>query len=406
MKARRIVVVGGGFAGLWAALLARKEIEEAGGEIAVTLVSKDDQLTLRPRLYEPRPERFRVPLRPLLDEVGATFIAGTVARLDLERRRVALDDGARDIDYDRLVLAAGSVLAPLPVPGGAACAFNLDTWDAAMALERHLGTLLAEPARPGRDTVIIVGAGFTGIEIATEMRHRIAAHAGAARAAAARIVLLERAAAVAPELGDNPRPVIEAALAEAKVEVHLGASVTAIDDGGLSLADGRRFEGATVVIANGLRASPLTRQLPVAHDELGRAPVDEMLRVVGLDGVYASGDVAHARVDEAGHVALMSCQHAMTMGRFAGYNAARDLLGLPLRPYRQERYVTCLDLGASGAVFTRGWSREVEKTGAEAKRIKHLVNREIIYPPSGDKARILAAATLTPEHHRRPPERR
>lgn len=94
----------------------------------------------------------------------------------------------------------------------------------------------------------------------------------------------------------------------------------------------------------------------------------------------------------------------MTMGRYAGYNAAHDLMGDGLEPYRQERYVTCLDLGAAGAVFTRGWDREVELTGEAAKTHKRKINGEIIYPPSGDRETILAAATLVPAHHRRPPE--
>ncbi len=90
----------------------------------------------------------------------------------------------------------------------------------------------------------------------------------------------------------------------------------------------------------------------------------------------------------------MSCQHALTMGRFAGYNTARDLLGLPLRAYRQPRYVTCLDLGSWGAVFTTGWDRQVEMTRGEAKRLKIKINTQRIYPPTGDRAAILAAAAL------------
>lgn len=400
-----IVVVGGGFAGLWAALLACREIDAAGGGAAVTLVSKDEHLTLRPRLYEAEPERFRTPLRPILEPVGARFVHAAAAGLDLPGRRVELDGAAGALGFDRLVLATGSVLAPPPVIG-LEFAFDIDTWAGAVRLDRHLAQVLAEPAAPGRDTVVVVGAGFAGIELAAELRGRIAARAGAARGRAARALLLDRALAVGPELGAKPRPVIEAALAEAGVDVRLGATVEAIDAGGLTLAGGERIAARTVVLSTGLRASPLAEALPVALDRLGRVPVDEMLRVPGLDGVFAAGDVARAVVDTAGHCALMSCQHAMTMGRYAGHNAARDLIGLPPEPYRQERYVTCLDLGAAGAVFTRGWDREVEKTGAEAKQYKRIINGEIIYPPSGDRAAILAAATLVPQHHRRPPETR
>ncbi len=121
--------------------------------------------------------------------------------------------------------------------------------------------------------------------------------------------------------------------------------------------------------------------------------MDEALRVRGVADVYATGDIARAYADDD-RLALMSCQHALTMGRFAGYNAARDLLGLPLRAYRQPRYVTCLDLGPWGAVFTTGWYRQVEMARGEAKQLKRQINSQRIYPPTGDRAAILAAAAL------------
>jgi NADH:ubiquinone reductase (H+-translocating) len=78
-------------------------------------------------------------------------------------------------------------------------------------------------------------------------------------------------------------------------------------------------------------------------------------------------------------------------GRFAGYNAASDLVCLPLQAYRQPLYTTCLDLGHSGAVLTKGWDRRVEATGEHAKTIKRRINTQLIYPP-GDREAILAAA--------------
>ena len=109
--------------------------------------------------------------------------------------------------------------------------------------------------------------------------------------------------------------------------------------------------------------------------------------------ILTPGSQAHAQTDDD-HVALMSCQHAITMGKYAGHNAARDLLGLGLTPYRQERYVTCLDLGPWGAMYSRGWDREIAMTPAEAKARKRQINGEVIYPPTGDRAAILAVGEL------------
>ena len=100
-----------------------------------------------------------------------------------------------------------------------------------------------------------------------------------------------------------------------------------------------------------------------------------------MPGVFATGDAARAACDDVGNYALMSCQHATRMGAFAGNNAAAELLGVPTKPYHQKAYVTCLDLGEAGALFTRGWDRKVEMVGDVAKKTKQEINTVWIYPP-------------------------
>lgn len=395
---QHIVVVGGGFAGMWAALAAAREATGTAGRIAITVISLDEYLTLRPRLYEREPARLREPLRPILDAVGVCLRIGTVRDIDAPGRRIAMEgpNGTAEwIAYDRLILAAGSRMVPPAIPGLAEHAWSVDTYAAALALDGHLRDIVATPEVPGHDTVVIVGGGFTGIELACEMRARLSAHGGDTAAARARIVLVERADAVGPDLGANPRPHIETALAEAGVELHLNVQVTEIAADSATLSTGERVATATTIVTTGLRANPLTAALAVECDALGRLPVDDYLRVQGVERVYACGDVAHAHVDQD-NLALMSCQHAMPMGRVAGHNAARDLLSRPLHPYRQPRYVTCLDLGAAGAVLTAGWQREVRSTGPEAKKFKRQINNEIIYPPKGGREALLAAAEIDP----------
>ena len=112
----------------------------------------------------------------------------------------------------------------------------------------------------------------------------------------------------------------------------------------------------------------------------------------GVDGVFATGDAARAACDDDGNYALMSCQHATRMGAFAGNNAAAELLGVPTRPYHQKVYVTCLDLGEAGALFTRGWERKVELVGDVAKKTKQEINTVWIYPPKAERAAALASA--------------
>jgi NADH dehydrogenase len=266
----------------------------------------------------------------------------------------------------------------------------VDLIDEAIRLDRHLHALPNRPASKARNTVVVAGGGFTGIETATEMPERLRAILG--RDADIRVVIVERNDVIAPQTGDNPRPVIAQAIRDAGVEIILGVGVTAVDAGGVTLSDGERIESATVIWTAGMRASPLTAQIPAPRDNLGRLVVDADLRVPGVGTVFATGDTARIAADDLGNIAPMTCQFAIRLGAFAGHNAAADLLGLPTEAYHQKTYVVCLDLGASGAIFARGWNPQLEQTGSEAKATKREINTVWIYPPAPDLAKVFASA--------------
>ncbi len=162
--------------------------------------------------------------------------------------------------------------------------------------------------------------------------------------------------------------------------------MASVDENGLTTANGERIDAKTVIWTAGVRASALTQQIPAERDAFGRLHVDSHLRVKGVDTVFATGDVAYAATDDEGNHAAMSCQHATNLGRSAGHNVAADLLGLAPIPYSQPKYVTCLDLGPWGAVYTEGWERELKLVGADAKKVKGGINSEWIYSPSADRA--------------------
>jgi NADH dehydrogenase len=108
--------------------------------------------------------------------------------------------------------------------------------------------------------------------------------------------------------------------------------------------------------------------------------------------VFAAGDVACSLIDGV-HATVMSCQFARPMGRFAGHNVVADLFGQPLMPLRIEWYVTVLDLGTWGALYTVGWDRQLLSSGKNTKIIKQTINHKRIYPPrSGTREDTLAAA--------------
>ncbi|MGE8941839.1 NAD(P)/FAD-dependent oxidoreductase [Leptospira interrogans] len=391
----RLVIIGAGFAGMYAALSSARLRDIKGvtpEELEIMLVAPEPTLVVRPRLYEPRPETLTAPLLDVLKAVDVTYVQGTAESVDTTCRSVVVrtpDGGHEPVIYDRLIVATGSRLFRPNVPG-LQRAFSVDSLEDAVALDTHIKNLANRPASDARDTVVVAGGGFTGLEAATEMPTRLREVLG--KTVKTRVIIVDRNEAIAPDMGAGPRPVIEDALRQLGVETRLGAGVAAIDETSVTLSNGERIETATVIWAAGIRAAPLTAQVPGERDNFGRLIVDRELHVVGVPGVFATGDAAKASCDDEGNFALMSCQHATRMGAFAGNNAAAELLGEPLTAYHQKAYVTCLDLGEAGALFTRGWDRKIEHVGADAKKIKQEINTVWIYPPKPVRAAALASA--------------
>lgn len=387
-----ILVIGGGFAGVWSAASAMRVAREHGTPLQVTLVSDSDEMVIRPRLYERDPGQMSVLLDRVLKPIGVERIRARVTAIDTETRTVTTrdtDGQAHVLEYDRLVLAAGSQVVQ-PNLQGREWLFDVDTITSADALEQHLRRLPEKPVQEGTFSAVVIGAGFTGLEVATELMGRLTELAGST-SARARVVLVDRCEEVGAQLGTGPRPHITAALEQLGIEVRLAATVSEVTDSHVRLADGEVIAASTTVWTAGLLASPLTQSITGTRDAIGRLMVDEYLRVPTTPDVYAAGDTAAALVED-GHFAMQSCQHAMPFGKFAGHNVAADLVGLEQVPFAPNSYVTCLDLGPAGAVLTAGWERDVQMTGADAKALKHRINTEWIYPPVDDEDTILAQA--------------
>jgi NADH dehydrogenase len=392
----RLVIIGSGFAGMYAALSSARLREIQGvspATLEIVLVAPEPTLVVRPRLYEQKPETLTAPLQDVLKAIDVGYMQGRADTIDTKARTVeivTLNGGRKALSYDRLVIATGSRLFRPNIPGLAEYGFSVDQLDDAIALDRHLQDLASRPPINGRDTVVVAGGGFTGIEAATEMPARLRAILG--KNATPRVIIVDRNNAIAPDMGEGPRPIIVEALHKLGVETRLGTGVASLDKTGVTLSNGDRIEAETVIWAAGMRAAPLTQQVPAERDNFGRLLVDRDLRVPGIDGVFATGDAARAACDDDGNYALMSCQHATRMGAFAGHNAAAELLGVSTKQYHQKAYVTCLDLGEAGALFTRGWDRTVEMVGEVAKKTKQEINTVWIYPPTAERAAALASA--------------
>ncbi|KMS56319.1 FAD-dependent pyridine nucleotide-disulfide oxidoreductase [Novosphingobium barchaimii LL02] len=393
MSKQTILVAGSGFAGVWAALSAARAISLAGreGDVEVVIVSPEPRLVIRPRLYEAVLENMDPDVSELLAAVGVRHIGGLIQDIGVEGREATIvhgDGAVQSIKWDRFVLATGSRLATPPIPGLADHAFDVDQLVSAQRLDAHITSLGARAETAARNTAVVVGGGFTGLEGAAEMPERLRAALGSD--AQVRVVIVDPAPQIGADMGDEAGEAVRAALVEMDIEQRPGVRLTAVDADGVTLSDGSRIDAATVVWSAGLRAHPLAAQVPGEHDAVGRVVGDAFLRAPAADGIFVTGDTVKAATDAVGNFTVMSCQHALSLGRVAGHNAAAELVGLNLHPYSQPKYVTCLDLGAWGALYTEGWDRQVRLTREEGKKVKQEINGVWIYPPAPDRDAVFA----------------
>ncbi len=390
---KQLLIVGSGFAGMWAAVSAARVAElNSSDDLHIAVLAPAAELRVRPRFYEENVAGLRAPLSDLYAELDVEFIAGHAERIDTAEKTVwyrAQDGGMSLRNYDRVILATGSQIRRPAISGLAEYAFDIDQMESAQIFEKHLDELVNQPASLARNTVVVCGGGFTGIELATELPARLRARFG--DDTQTKVIVVERGDKIGGRFSEALSQVIAEASIGLGVEWRVNSEVESIDATGVTLKGGELIESSTVVWTAGVEAHPLTQQIRAERDAQGRLRVNDLLQIPALPDVYATGDTAHAKTDELGNTALMTCQHAIQLGKFAGHNAAASLLNATPHPYRQVNYVTCLDLGGWGAVYTEGWEQAVKSVREEAKKIKIAITNELIYPPAANRAIAFAA---------------
>lgn len=391
---KRIIIAGSGFAGLWAALAAQRAIHLASQQqnIEVVMVSPSPNVDIRPRLYEAVLENMYPDISEVLSVVDVKYVAGWVNEIDAAAQNLVITTTQGDkqtLSYDRFIQATGSTTFMPPIPGLTEYGFSVSTLEDAEKLDQHLKNLAHKPANAARNTVVVAGGGLTGLETVTEMPERLRSILGETDI---RVVLVDSSAKIGAALGDEAAAVIREALDELGVEGKAGLRVTALDASGVTLSNGERIEAETVIWTAGMRANSLTSQIAGEKDNLGRILGDAYLHAPEAKNIFVTGDTVKVPTDDLGNFNVMSCQHAMSLGRVAGYNAAAELVDLPLHAYSQPKYVTCVDLGPWGALYTEGWDRKVQFVRHEAKKIKQEINTVWIYPPVADREAIFAIA--------------
>jgi NADH dehydrogenase len=333
-----VVIVGGGFGGAMAA----RELERLMPRQSARLVLVNDVNFL---LYTPflpeaaagtlEPRHVVTPLREILTRTYLRL--GTVEAHDPVARTVELrtrDGESELLPYDQLLLALGSVSRALPIPGLAEHAIGFKTLADAIWLRNHLiETLEAanaaeDPAR--RDellTYVFVGGGYAGLEALAELQD-FAADAiesyPRARLHGMRWVLVEATERVLPEIDATLADYALRELRGRGIDIRLGTTLEEVGTDTARLSTGEVVPSRTVVWTAGVAPNPILRRLSLPLDERGRVPVDEHLRVRGMESVWAVGDCA-AAPDPRGGLCPPTAQHAVRQGPVAARNIAAEL---------------------------------------------------------------------------------
>jgi NADH dehydrogenase len=368
---QRIVVLGGGFAGMSSARELTRQLRKEGrlarrpGDdgVSVTLINRDNYFVFQPLLADIisgaiETTHVVVPLRRMLRDVEVEV--GYVDGIDPIRKRVSVrrrQSGMTfDVDYDALVVALGSITDFRAVPGMSDNALGARTLGDVFFLRNRALAMLEEAA--GEDdpercaallTFVVVGGGSTGVEVAAELEDLLrTAHKTFSTLAEPRIVLVHSRPYVLPEFGDRLSRWATKKLAQLGIELILGHRLTSVDPDRVELDDGTVIRTETVISTVGNAPNPVLTGLNVSHqaiDELGWVKPDVTFAVPGLDRVWALGDCASIIDPKTNRLMPATAQHAVREGPHAARNILAVLDGRQPTPFDYDQQGMLVSLG-------------------------------------------------------------
>jgi len=345
----RIVILGGGFGGLYCALELEKRVARRG-LAEVTLVNRENYFLFTPLLHEVAASDLDVthivnPVRKLLRHVH--FWNGEVEAVDTARRVVRVSHGGEhhdhELPYDHLVLALGSVTHFHGVPGIAEHALTMKSLGDAIALRNRLIANLeqADAETSGAErrrllTLVVAGGGFAGVETAAgahDFLHDAIRWYRRLSPGDLRLVLVHAGDTLLPELGPELGRYAQRKLAERGVEIVTDTRVAGFDGRVASLSNGERITADLLLWTAGTAPHPLLRGLP-GCDMRGQLVAEPTLAVAGTPGLWALGDAARVEDPTTGRPHPPTAQHALRQGRTLARNLEATLAGRPLETFR------------------------------------------------------------------------
>jgi NADH dehydrogenase len=345
----RIVIAGGGFAGLYAAMYFDKTLARRG-EAEVVLISRENFILFTPMLHEVaagdlQPSDIVSPLRRIVRHVKV--VEAEVDAIDLRERKVSCVAGIRDVrrefGFDHLLLTFGSETNFFDMAGVRDWAATMKTLSDAALLHNTMVALLEtaalqEDASARRPllTFVIAGGGFAGVETTGAVNDFIretARYYPSTAETDIRVVLVHPDSFLLPELGAELGLYAERKLRERNVDVIKGVRVSGYDGSIVMLTDGTSIPASTLIWTAGVKPSAVIASLP-CEKERGRVRVNEYLAVPGVSGLWAAGDCAAVPDVTTGTLCPPTAQHGLRQGLAAAKNIEAAIVGRTLKPFR------------------------------------------------------------------------
>jgi len=345
----KVAILGGGFAGLYAALELEKALPKHAN-VEVTLVSRENFFLFTPMLHEVAagdldPTTIVNPVRKLLRRVS--FYEARVLKIDLHNKTITVqhgfDEHTHELHYDQVILALGSTTQFFNLPGVEEHALTMKTLTDAVKLRNHLIAVLeetdtkcAQDKRHGLLSVIVAGAGFAGVETLASindfLRHSMQFYRNLSEDDL-RVTLIHPGDVILPELSPQLGSYAQRKLEECGVEVHANSRVASYDGDMVQLTNGARIPTRTLIWTAGTMPHPLIGTLPCER-ERGRLKVSPELAITGWPGVWALGDCALIPDLATGSFCPPTAQHALRQGKVVAQNVLAHAEGRRLRKFR------------------------------------------------------------------------
>jgi NADH:ubiquinone reductase (H+-translocating) len=344
----RILILGGGFAGLHAAMHLDETLAR-DPDIEITLINRDNFFLFTPMLHEVAASDLDLtnivnPVRQLLRRVN--FFAGEVETIDLESKQVRVFHGFNrhhhDLRYDHLVIGLGSITNFFDLPGLAEHALTMKSLGDAIDVRNRLIALLEEAdtecaadLRSRLLTFVVAGGGFAGVETVASVndfvRHAVQFYSNL-REDMLRVVLVHSGSAILPELGEELGQYAQKQLGKRKVEIRVKTRVSRLSEQGVQLSTGETIETEALIWTAGISPNPVLLALP-CEKEHGRLKVDHKLQVPDWPGVWALGDCALIPDIKTGDYQPPTAQHALREGKTLAHNLIASVRGGTMKPF-------------------------------------------------------------------------